>query len=132
MSGLGANAILAVSLAVCKAGAAVNKIPLYKHIANLAGNKKLVLPVPAFIVINGVHDSSRRSFLLQGGHEDGSGSYIMVDFLSLPQAATASQPPDPEESSEGFNEGTLCFLAMSDGISPAVVHYVAWSGELSW
>uniref|UniRef100_A0A2N9IC10 phosphopyruvate hydratase n=1 Tax=Fagus sylvatica TaxID=28930 RepID=A0A2N9IC10_FAGSY len=50
---LGANAILAVSLAVCKAGAAVNKIPLYKHIANLAGNKKLVLPVPAFNVING-------------------------------------------------------------------------------
>ncbi|KAK7859994.1 enolase 1 [Quercus suber] len=45
---LGANAILAVSLAVCKAGAGVNKIPLYKHIANLAGNKKLVLPVPAF------------------------------------------------------------------------------------
>ncbi|KAK6152333.1 hypothetical protein DH2020_014968 [Rehmannia glutinosa] len=50
---LGANAILAVSLAVCKAGAAVLNIPLYKHIANLAGNKKLVLPVPAFNVING-------------------------------------------------------------------------------
>uniref|UniRef100_M1ARI6 phosphopyruvate hydratase n=1 Tax=Solanum tuberosum TaxID=4113 RepID=M1ARI6_SOLTU len=50
---LGANAILAVSLAVCKAGAAVKNIPLYKHIANLAGNKKLVLPVPAFNVING-------------------------------------------------------------------------------
>ncbi|KAF5953971.1 hypothetical protein HYC85_006827 [Camellia sinensis] len=45
---LGANAILAVSLAVCKAGASVLNIPLYKHIANLAGNKKLVLPVPAF------------------------------------------------------------------------------------
>ncbi|KOM29220.1 hypothetical protein LR48_Vigan641s000800 [Vigna angularis] len=45
---LGANAILAVSLAVCKAGASVLKIPLYKHIANLAGNKNLVLPVPAF------------------------------------------------------------------------------------
>ncbi|KAF8396462.1 hypothetical protein HHK36_018085 [Tetracentron sinense] len=45
---LGANAILAVSLAVCKAGASVKKIPLYKHIANLAGNKTLVLPVPAF------------------------------------------------------------------------------------
>ncbi|KAG8376661.1 hypothetical protein BUALT_Bualt09G0086900 [Buddleja alternifolia] len=45
---LGANAILAVSLAVCKAGAAALNIPLYKHIANLAGNKKLVLPVPAF------------------------------------------------------------------------------------
>ncbi|XP_020208836.1 enolase, partial [Cajanus cajan] len=50
---LGANAILAVSLAVCKAGAAVKKIPLYKHIANLAGNKNLVLPVPSFNVING-------------------------------------------------------------------------------
>ncbi|KAK9127643.1 hypothetical protein Syun_016440 [Stephania yunnanensis] len=50
---LGANAILAVSLAVCKAGASVKKIPLYKHIANLAGNSKLVLPVPAFNVING-------------------------------------------------------------------------------
>ncbi|KAL3754091.1 hypothetical protein ACJRO7_001353 [Eucalyptus globulus] len=50
---LGANAILAVSLAVCKAGAAVKKIPLYKHIANLAGNSTLVLPVPAFNVING-------------------------------------------------------------------------------
>ncbi|KAI8028058.1 Enolase [Camellia lanceoleosa] len=50
---LGANAILAVSLAVCKAGASVLNIPLYKHIANLAGNKKLVLPVPAFNVING-------------------------------------------------------------------------------
>ncbi|KAJ8534018.1 hypothetical protein K7X08_007342 [Anisodus acutangulus] len=45
---LGANAILAMSLAVCKAGAAVKNIPLYKHIADLAGNKKLVLPVPAF------------------------------------------------------------------------------------
>lgn len=26
---------------------------LFQHIANLAGNKKLVLPVPAFNVING-------------------------------------------------------------------------------
>ncbi|XP_030453768.1 enolase [Syzygium oleosum] len=50
---LGANAILAVSLAVCKAGADAHKIPLYKHIANLAGNSKLVLPLPAFNVING-------------------------------------------------------------------------------
>lgn len=52
-SKLGANAILGVSLAVCKAGAAKNGIPLYKHIANLAGNKNIILPVPAFNVING-------------------------------------------------------------------------------
>merc|ERR550534_1062790 len=52
---LGANAILGVSLAVAKAAAAHNKIPLYRHLANLAGNKteKMLLPVPVFNVING-------------------------------------------------------------------------------
>jgi len=30
-----------------------HSILLVQHIANLAGNKKLVLPVPAFNVING-------------------------------------------------------------------------------
>ncbi len=28
-------------------------VPLYKHISNLAGNKQMVLPVPAFNIING-------------------------------------------------------------------------------
>uniref|UniRef100_A0A6U4G2R8 phosphopyruvate hydratase n=2 Tax=Phaeomonas parva TaxID=124430 RepID=A0A6U4G2R8_9STRA len=50
---LGANAILGVSLAVAKAGAAASGVPLYKHFANLAGNDKLTLPVPSFNVING-------------------------------------------------------------------------------
>ena len=50
---LGANAILGVSLAVCKAGAAHKGVPLYRHIADLAGNKDVVLPVPALNVING-------------------------------------------------------------------------------
>jgi len=50
---LGANAILAVSLAVARAGAGEKNVPLYKHIADLAGNSKLVLPVPAFNIING-------------------------------------------------------------------------------
>jgi len=52
---LGANAILGVSLAVAKAAAAHNQIPLYRHLANLAGNKteKMLLPVPVFNVING-------------------------------------------------------------------------------
>lgn len=45
-SKLGANAILAVSLAVCKAGAAHKNVPLYKHIAELAGNEDVILPVP--------------------------------------------------------------------------------------
>lgn len=50
---LGANAILGVSLAVAKAGAAQKRVPLYQHFADLAGNTKLTLPVPSFNVING-------------------------------------------------------------------------------
>jgi hypothetical protein len=42
----GANAILGVSLAICKAGAAERELPLYRHIAQLAGNSDLILPVP--------------------------------------------------------------------------------------
>lgn len=45
----GANAILGVSLAICKAGAAEKEVPLYRHIADLAGNTELVLPVPVSI-----------------------------------------------------------------------------------
>ncbi|CAK5007737.1 unnamed protein product [Meloidogyne enterolobii] len=49
----GANAILGVSLAVCKAGAVHKGVPLYKYIAELAGIQKVILPVPAFNMING-------------------------------------------------------------------------------
>ena len=42
----GANAILGVSLAVCKAAAAEKGVPLYRHIADLAGHKDVILPVP--------------------------------------------------------------------------------------
>jgi len=54
-SNMGANAILGVSLAASKAGAAAKGIPLYAHYANLAGNKvgKYTMPVPCFNVING-------------------------------------------------------------------------------
>merc|ERR1719253_2334719 len=53
-SKLGANAILGVSMAAAKAAAAGKGIPLYKHIADLAGNSgPMVLPVPCFNVING-------------------------------------------------------------------------------
>ncbi|XP_074479974.1 beta-enolase-like [Sebastes fasciatus] len=45
-SQFGANAILGVSLAVCKAGAAEKGVPLYRHIADLAGHKDVILPVP--------------------------------------------------------------------------------------
>ena len=61
---LGANAILGVSLALAKAGAAAKGVPLYKHFADLAGNtEKFVLPTPCFNVINGgSHAGNRLAF----------------------------------------------------------------------
>ncbi|KAL2886717.1 Enolase-like protein [Ceratocystis lukuohia] len=61
---LGANAILGVSLAVAKAGAAEKKVPLYAHISDLAGTKKpYVLPVPFMNVLNGgSHAGGRLAF----------------------------------------------------------------------
>jgi len=51
---LGANAILGVSMAACKAAAEGKQIPLYKHFAELAGNGgPMTLPIPCFNVING-------------------------------------------------------------------------------
>jgi len=52
---VGANAILAVSLAVARAGADQKKVPLYKHLAELAGRKtdKFIMPVPSLNIING-------------------------------------------------------------------------------
>ena len=52
-SKLGANAILAVSMAVCKAGALESNQPLYEYIANLVDSKGLTLPIPQMNVING-------------------------------------------------------------------------------
>ena len=51
---LGANAVLAVSMAASKAGAASKGVPLWKHFADLAGNDTPdTMPVPCFNVING-------------------------------------------------------------------------------
>merc|ERR1739844_314256 len=61
-SKLGANAILAISMAVCRAGAAAKEQPLYEYIANLAGKPtdKFVMPVPSFNVINGGSHAGNR------------------------------------------------------------------------
>ncbi|XP_028339474.1 gamma-enolase isoform X1 [Physeter macrocephalus] len=72
-SKFGANAILGVSLAVCKAGAAEQELPLYRHVAQLAGNSDLILPVPAFNVING------------GSHA--GNKLAMQEFMILPVGA---------------------------------------------
>jgi enolase len=76
-SKFGANAILGVSLAVCKAGAAHAGVPLYHHLATLAGKPtdNFVLPVPAFNVING------------GSHA--GNKLAMQEFMILPVGATS-------------------------------------------
>ncbi|CAK9296184.1 unnamed protein product [Gordionus sp. m RMFG-2023] len=73
-SKLGANAILGVSMACCKAGAAKKAVPLYQHIANLSGNKNLILPVPSFNVING------------GSHA--GNQLAMQEFMIMPVGAS--------------------------------------------
>merc|ERR550514_1988516 len=59
---LGANAILACSMAVCRAGAAAKSMPLYQYIASLAGKPtdKYVMPVPSLNVINGGSHAGNR------------------------------------------------------------------------
>jgi len=53
-SKLGANAILGISLAASKAAAEGKGVPLYQHLADLAGNTgEMVLPIPCFNVVNG-------------------------------------------------------------------------------
>ncbi len=53
-SRLGANAILGVSLAVARAAAADRGVPLFRHLAALAGNEgPAALPVPMMNILNG-------------------------------------------------------------------------------
>lgn len=53
-SGLGANAILAVSLANAKANADAYKIPFYQYVAELAGTTKSIsIPMPMMNIMNG-------------------------------------------------------------------------------
>ncbi|KAK6925190.1 Enolase, N-terminal [Dillenia turbinata] len=74
-SNLGANAILGVSLSICRAGAGAKGIPLYKHIQDISGTKELVMPVPAFNVING------------GSHA--GNNLAMQEFMILPVGASS-------------------------------------------
>jgi enolase len=69
-SRLGANAILAVSIAVAKAAAQSAGMPLYRRIA---GAKRIVMPVPMMNIVNG------------GAHADNN--VDMQEFLILPVGA---------------------------------------------
>jgi enolase len=73
LSRLGANAVLAVSLAACRAVAAAKGEPLYRRIAELSDTKQAMLPVP---MVN----------ILSGGLHAGRGMDVQ-DFLAVPLSA---------------------------------------------
>ena len=72
---LGANAILGVSLAVCRAAAAHRGEPLYAHIAALSETRAVSMPMP---MVN----------ILSGGLHAGRGMDVQ-DFLVIPAGASS-------------------------------------------
>ena len=93
---LGANAILAVSLAAAKAAATDKNIPLYQHIADLNGTAgQFTMPVPMMNIING------------GEHADNN-----VDIQEF-----MIQPVSAKTFSEGLRMGAEVFHALKKVLS---------------
>lgn len=90
-SNLGANAILAVSLATAKASAAAAGLPLYRYIANLTDTKNISLPLPMMNVMNG------------GAHANWSTD--IQEFMIIPVGAPTFQ--------EGIREATEVFHVLA-------------------
>jgi enolase len=72
-SRLGANAVLGVSLATAHAAANDARIPLYRHLMQLAGTREPVMPVPMMNIVNG------------GAHANNS--LDIQEFMILPVGA---------------------------------------------
>lgn len=96
-SKLGANAILAVSIAVCRAGADSKKVPLYQHIFELTGLRdrsprpvQLVVPLAMFNILEG------GAHVPQDGipNAEGGGTTSRLDiqeFMIVPQRKTFAE-----------------------------------------
>jgi enolase len=111
LSRLGANAALAVSLAVARAGARAAGQPLYRRLAGIAGVDAPTLPMP---MVN----------ILSGGLHAAQGMDVQ-DFLMIPVgAATYSQALDwalrVRASAAGLmtDMGLSTLLADEGGLSP--------------
>ncbi len=78
-SKLGANAILAVSMAVCRAGAGSQKISLYEYIADLAGAETPRIPFPMFNILEG------------GSHVHLEKHLDIQEFIIIPQKKTFAE-----------------------------------------
>ena len=93
-SRLGANALLAVSLAAAKASAAQQHLPLYRHISR---QTSFTLPVPMMNIING------------GAHADNN--IDIQEFMILPVAAPTF--------AEALRWGTEVFHALKSQLKAA-------------
>ncbi|MDX1799530.1 MAG: phosphopyruvate hydratase [Marinobacter sp.] len=93
---LGANAILAVSLATADAAARDRKLPLFAHLASLFGHRgDFVLPVPMMNIING------------GEHADNN--IDIQEFMIQPVGAPSFR--------EGLRQGAEVFHALKAVLS---------------
>lgn len=93
---LGANAILAVSLATAKAAAQIQNIPLYEHLAALYGSPgQFSMPVPMMNIING------------GEHADNN--IDIQEFMIQPVGAASFR--------EGLRMGAEIFHALKKVLS---------------
>ena len=73
---LGANAILAVSMAVARAAAAAERVPLYRYLARYSTQREAnTLPVPMMNILNG------------GAHADNS--VDLQEFMVMPVGASS-------------------------------------------
>lgn len=91
-SSLGANAILGVSMAVCKAAAVSKNISLYRHISDITGNNNLQLPVPMLVILEG------------GKHGDKSTDF--QEFMIMPNGAPSFK--------EALRYATEIYLTLKD------------------
>lgn len=78
-SKLGANAILPVSIAICRAAAESEKLPLYQYIAQLSESKNLHIPFASFNFIEG------------GAHAVGRNNLDTQEFMVVPQKKTFTE-----------------------------------------
>ncbi len=95
-SNLGANAILAVSLANAKANAKANRMPFYQYIAELAGTTEgMSIPMPMMNVMNG------------GAHASWSTDF--QEYMIIPRSA--------ENIAEAVRFGAEIFHALKNVLS---------------
>ncbi|KAF8821441.1 enolase [Cardiosporidium cionae] len=87
---LGANSILAVSMAVCRAGASAKNLPLYKYIATLGKytTTKMAIPIPVR-VNSPVYYYNILTFTIVHGGWNVENKLAYESFMILPIGATS-------------------------------------------